>query len=107
MPLSRTSYTCIALFLCVHSVGAHYTYSEAPYDKQLCDVGSWGGPCLSTVTGAHAGDRRRRVLVLATLNVERRRRQAKLPVERRRTERRSGEGDAVALVVSVCLDRGR
>jgi putative membrane protein len=32
MPLSRTSYTCIALFLCVHSVGAHYTYSEVPYD---------------------------------------------------------------------------
>ena len=32
VPLSRTSYTCIALFLCVHSLGAHYTYSEVPYD---------------------------------------------------------------------------
>ncbi len=30
--LSRTSYTCIALFLCVHSLGAHYTYSDVPYD---------------------------------------------------------------------------
>ena len=31
-PLSRTSYTCIALFLSLHSIGAHYTYSEVPYD---------------------------------------------------------------------------
>jgi putative membrane protein len=32
IPLSRTSYTCIALFLSIHSLGAHYTYSEVPYD---------------------------------------------------------------------------
>jgi len=32
MPLSRLSYTCIFLFLCVHELGAHYTYSEVPYD---------------------------------------------------------------------------
>jgi len=31
-PLSRTSYTLIFLFLCLHEVGAHYTYSEVPYD---------------------------------------------------------------------------
>ncbi|HUG79060.1 MAG TPA: DUF2238 domain-containing protein [Burkholderiales bacterium] len=30
--LSRISYTLIFLFLCVHQVGAHYTYSEVPYD---------------------------------------------------------------------------
>ncbi len=30
--LSRISYTLIFLFLCVHEVGAHYTYSEVPYD---------------------------------------------------------------------------
>lgn len=30
--LSRVSYTLIFLFLCVHEVGAHYTYSEVPYD---------------------------------------------------------------------------
>lgn len=30
--LSRLSYTLIFLFLCLHEVGAHYTYSEVPYD---------------------------------------------------------------------------
>jgi putative membrane protein len=30
--LSRISYTAIFLFLSVHTVGAHYTYSEVPYD---------------------------------------------------------------------------
>ena len=29
---SRISYTLIFLFLCLHAVGAHYTYSEVPYD---------------------------------------------------------------------------
>jgi putative membrane protein len=31
-PLSRISYTLIFLFLCLHEVGAHYTYAEVPYD---------------------------------------------------------------------------
>ena len=31
--LSRISYTLIFLFLCLHSVGAHYTYAEVPYDE--------------------------------------------------------------------------
>lgn len=31
-PLSRTSYTLIFLFLCLHTVGAHYTYAQVPYD---------------------------------------------------------------------------
>ena len=30
--LSRISYTLIFLFLCLHEIGAHYTYSEVPYD---------------------------------------------------------------------------
>ena len=30
--LSRISYTAIFLFLSVHTVGAHYTSSEVPYD---------------------------------------------------------------------------
>jgi putative membrane protein len=30
--LSRVSYTLIFLFLCLHEVGAHYTYAEVPYD---------------------------------------------------------------------------
>ena len=29
---SRVSYTLIFVFLCLHIVGAHYTYSEVPYD---------------------------------------------------------------------------
>lgn len=29
---SRISYTLIFLFLCLHAVGAHYTYAEVPYN---------------------------------------------------------------------------
>lgn len=32
-PLSRVSYTLIFLFLCLHEVGAHYTYSLVPYEE--------------------------------------------------------------------------
>lgn len=32
-PLSRLSWTLILLFLSLHAVGAHYTYSEVPYDE--------------------------------------------------------------------------
>lgn len=31
-PLSRISYTLIFIFLCLHEVGAHYTYARVPYD---------------------------------------------------------------------------
>ena len=31
-PLSRVSYTLIFIFLCLHAVGAHYTYAQVPYD---------------------------------------------------------------------------
>ena len=31
-PFSRVSYTLIFVFLCLHEIGAHYTYSEVPYD---------------------------------------------------------------------------
>ena len=31
-PLSRVSYLLVFLFLCLHEVGAHYTYAEVPYD---------------------------------------------------------------------------
>ena len=33
LPLSLVSYTLIFLFLCLHTVGAHYTYSLVPYDE--------------------------------------------------------------------------
>ncbi len=32
-PLSRVSYTTIFIFLCLHEVGAHYTYAMVPYDE--------------------------------------------------------------------------
>ena len=32
-PLSNISYTLIFLYLCLHTVGAHYTYSLVPYDR--------------------------------------------------------------------------
>jgi putative membrane protein len=32
LPLSRISYTLIFVFLCLHETGAHWTYSEVPYD---------------------------------------------------------------------------
>ncbi|MHC5002958.1 MAG: DUF2238 domain-containing protein [Planctomycetota bacterium] len=35
LPLSRISYTLIFVFLCLHTVGAHYTYSEVPYDEWM------------------------------------------------------------------------
>src|SRR5688572_20728527 len=31
-PLSRLSWTLILLFVALHCTGAHYTYSEVPYD---------------------------------------------------------------------------
>jgi putative membrane protein len=31
--MSRVSYTLIFIFLCLHEVGAHYTYAEVPYDE--------------------------------------------------------------------------
>lgn len=31
-PLSRVSLTLIFIFLCLHEVGAHYTYAEVPYN---------------------------------------------------------------------------
>jgi putative membrane protein len=33
LTLSRVSYTLIFVFLCLHEVGSHYTYSEVPYDQ--------------------------------------------------------------------------
>jgi putative membrane protein len=32
LPLSKISYVCLLLFLCLHEIGSHYTYSEVPYD---------------------------------------------------------------------------
>lgn len=42
-PLTNTSYTLIALFVMLHCVGAHTTYSEVPYDRWVATVVSWFG----------------------------------------------------------------
>lgn len=34
-PLSKISYSLIFVFLCLHEVGAHYTYARVPYDDLL------------------------------------------------------------------------
>ncbi len=34
-PFSRASYVAIFILLCLHEVGAHYTYSEVPYDEWI------------------------------------------------------------------------
>lgn len=33
IPLSRISYTLVFIFLCLHVLGAHYTYALTPYDE--------------------------------------------------------------------------
>ena len=47
-PLSRLSYSLLFVFLCLHSVGAHYTYSLVPYDEWLRSL---SGYSVSEVTG--------------------------------------------------------
>lgn len=46
--LSRLSYTLIFVFLCIHEIGAHYTYSEVPYDAW---VASMTGRSLNELLG--------------------------------------------------------
>lgn len=48
LPLSRVSYSLIFLFLCLHEVGAHYTYSEVPYDSWFR---SFAGVSLNELMG--------------------------------------------------------
>jgi putative membrane protein len=35
---SRVSYTLIFIFMCLHQVGAHYTYAKVPYDTWFLDL---------------------------------------------------------------------
>jgi len=39
LPLSTASYVMIFFFLCLHAIGAHYTYSLVPYETALRDLG--------------------------------------------------------------------
>jgi putative membrane protein len=40
-PLSRASYTLIFVFLCLHTVGAHYTYSRVPIADTIGSFFGW------------------------------------------------------------------
>ena len=42
LPLSKVSYSLIFVFLCLHSVAAHYTYAEVPYDRWFESIGGAG-----------------------------------------------------------------
>jgi putative membrane protein len=44
--LSRISYTLIFLFLCLHEVGAHFTYERVPYDQWFRSVFGVGANAL-------------------------------------------------------------
>jgi putative membrane protein len=35
---SNAAYTCFLVFLAAHSIGAHYTYSEVPYDRWFMQI---------------------------------------------------------------------
>ncbi len=48
-PLSRLSYTLIFIYLCLHALGAHYTYSEVPYDHWIQNL--TGGHSLDAAMG--------------------------------------------------------
>ena len=37
-PLSRVSYTLIFVFMCLHTIGAHHTYAEVPYDRWFAEL---------------------------------------------------------------------
>jgi putative membrane protein len=50
LPLSLVSYTAIFVFMCLHTIGAHYTYAEVPYDAW---VRSLTGSTLSELMGWH------------------------------------------------------
>ena len=41
LPLSRLSWLLIFVFLCLHELGAHYTYSEVPYDAWCRALFGW------------------------------------------------------------------
>lgn len=46
--LSRVSYALIFIFLCLHEIGAHYTYAEVPYDHWFT---SFTGTSLNEILG--------------------------------------------------------
>jgi len=41
--MSNISYMLLFIFLCLHVVGAHYTYAEVPYEEWIATAASWFG----------------------------------------------------------------
>lgn len=41
LPLSNASYALLFVFLCLHTIGAHYTYSLVPFGNALNDTFGW------------------------------------------------------------------
>lgn len=37
--LSSVSYTCLFIFMCLHALGAHYTYADVPYEQWTASLG--------------------------------------------------------------------
>lgn len=50
LPLSTLSYTMIFVFMCMHAVGAHYTYSLVPYEEAIRSI---TGISVDTLLEAH------------------------------------------------------
>lgn len=48
LPLSTSSYTLLFVFLCLHAIGAHFTYSLVPYDEAIRNL---SGTTLSDALG--------------------------------------------------------
>jgi putative membrane protein len=53
LPLSRISLTFAFLFLALHEIGAHYTYSEVPYDAWSRAVLPGGLECCARLGAQH------------------------------------------------------
>ena len=49
-PLSNISYSLIFIFLCLHTIGSHYTYSLVPYDRWTQSILGAG---INEVAGLH------------------------------------------------------
>lgn len=49
--LSNLSYSLLFAFMCLHVVGAHYTYSEVPYEAWIGSVAGWFGYPEFTIGG--------------------------------------------------------
>ena len=48
LPLSTTSYSLLFVFLCLHAIGAHFTYSLVPYDDAIRNL---SGASISETLG--------------------------------------------------------